>query len=72
MPRFIVTGEMTISVHTEVEADTMGEAIKIADGRPAMGPCYHCARSASEESEEEWRTSGELDGMPVNLRAEEL
>lgn len=74
MPKYLVMAEMTISVHTEVEADTLEEAIEIAQGRPVMGLCHQCAASAgsSHADLEEWRTNGELDGEPARIQAEPL
>lgn len=70
MAKFIVTGEVTISVHTVVEAKNEKEARVIATGRVVQGLCHQCADSRS--ADEEWRTSGELDGEPTNLSAERL
>lgn len=69
MKRFRVTGVATISVHTDVDAETPEEAIKIAQGRPMQGLCFQCANT--EGADDEWRTSGELDGEPGDLEVEE-
>lgn len=61
--KYIVSGEITISVHVEVEATSKKGAVDAALGAPMMSLCYQCARG-SEEDEPEWRTSGEHDGVP--------
>ena len=66
--KFMVVGTITISVHTDVEARDEEEAIEIAVGRPVMSLCHQCARG---DSNEEWATSGELDGEPCDLRVED-
>lgn len=69
MPKFNVLAEVTISVFTEVEAATAKEAMEIAEGRELPSLCYQCG--GSDRAGEEWATSGELDGSPVKMRAEE-
>jgi hypothetical protein len=59
MPKFIVTGHVTISVNTDVEAKSAAEAKRIAAGRGLMTFCHQCATG---EPHLEWVTSGELDG----------
>lgn len=59
MPKFSVSGEVTISVHTDVEAETEEEAKKIAADRGTQSFCYQCARG---EPEQEWTTTGDIDG----------
>ena len=68
--KYLVCGEVTISVHCEVEANSKEEALELARDLPMMSLCHHCA-SGSEKYEDEWRTSGELDGEPQNLWVEE-
>lgn len=68
MPKFLVGGEITISMHTIVEAETVEEAKEIASQRPLMSLCWSC--SDSKEADQEWRTSGELDGE-VTIREDE-
>lgn len=68
--RWLVTGEVTISVHTIVEAETEVEAKLLADNRMMPSLCHHCGND--DGNTEEWRTSGELDGAPNGLSAEEL
>lgn len=58
--RFSVLATMTISMHTIVEADNEEEAKDVALAqRGVMGLCANCTRNRAEE---EWVTSGELDG----------
>jgi hypothetical protein len=60
--RYNVSGQITISMHTEVMASSPEEARKIAEERSIMSLCHQCA---SGEPAEEWVTSGELDGGEV-------
>lgn len=57
---WLVSGLITISVSTRVEAECEEEAVGLATERSIMGLCHRCA--GSEGDDEEWRTSGELDG----------
>lgn len=66
--RYMVTGHITISVCTEVEADSAREAERVARDRPVMSLCAQCAAG---EPEHEWVTSGELDGSVRSIRAED-
>jgi hypothetical protein len=63
-----VVAQVTISVHTVVEAGSIEEAIELAQERSVIQLCHQCA-SGDEMSE--WVTSGELDGEPTDLRVEE-
>lgn len=67
MPKYRVSGLLTVSVSTCVEADTEAEAKELAMANPNVGLCHQCA-GGDEDSE--WVTSGELDGEPTELRAE--
>jgi hypothetical protein len=67
MATWNVSAEMTISVQTEVEADTEEEARAIAEDRGVQGLCLQCAGG---EPTAEWITSGELDGQPMITRLE--
>jgi hypothetical protein len=58
--KYIFIVEATISLSTEVEAETLEEAVQIAQSRSVKGLCYHCAQSGPEE----WSTGGELDCDP--------
>jgi hypothetical protein len=61
-----VNGQVTISISTLVNAKSAEDAIRIATNR-SMCAIYE---SGSDETEE-WVTSGELDGEPRGLTAEE-
>jgi hypothetical protein len=65
---FMVVGEIMISVHTEVEARSPEEALKIAAERGMMSLCHGCSTGSPSE---EWVTSGELGGETVNMKVEE-
>ena len=64
MKKWMVQAEVTISMHTVVEAFSEKEAVEEAMSRGVIGLCHQCSRSESEGSE--WVTSGELDGEPMN------
>ena len=68
MPKYIVSGIVTVSIYTEVIAETEEEALKLAGDQPMMSFCNQCSRGTPED---EWVTAGELDGEPQELRAEE-
>lgn len=68
MPRYRVSGVMTISISTLIEASTEKEAVEFAAEQPVMSLCHQCA---SGEDTKEWVTMGELDGEPDELVAEE-
>jgi hypothetical protein len=54
-----VSSEVTISIHTIVEAESEQQAIDKALHRP-MASVFH----SGEDDESEWLTSGEIDGEP--------
>ena len=62
--RYSVSGVITISVHTEVEACSPEEARRIAtEEHGIMSLCHQCAKGSPTE---EWVTSGEFDcDLPV-------
>lgn len=64
MAKFTVVATITISVHTDVEAETLKEAFEEAKKRGMISLCHQCARG---EDDREWVTSGELDGLPDEL-----
>lgn len=68
MKTFRVTAEVTISMSTLVEAVSAAAARKEALNRGMVSLCHQCATGNDRE---EWITSGELDGEPVELRASE-
>jgi hypothetical protein len=59
MQTYGITGNITISVYTEVKAETQEAALEEAGTRPIMSLCHQCA---SHGGETEWATTGELDG----------
>lgn len=64
--RYRVRALVTISISTVVEdADSPEQAIEIASERELPGIHEY------GERQDAWATSGELDGEPVNLTAEE-
>jgi hypothetical protein len=68
LKRYRVTAEITISVSTVVMAKSEKAALDLAQDQPMQSLCHQCANG---EDATEWVTSGELDGVPKNLRAEE-
>lgn len=68
MPTYRVSAAVTISVWTDVEAASEEQAKAIAEERPMQGLCRHCADGRGAKTM--WRTSGELDGSPHDLKAE--
>lgn len=65
MKRWMVTAEVTISMHTMVEARTENEAREKAAESGMMHLCHQCAAGADRrDAWNEWRTSGEFDGEP--------
>jgi len=76
MTRYCFVINATISLHTDVEAESLEEAIEEAKGRVVMSLCHQCA-AGEPDSRDEWRTSGELDTDPsgaelVDLIVEDL
>lgn len=57
-----------ISLHINVEASSVDEAIEIAGESGIMSLCHYCARG----SEGEWSTSGELDCDPYSAPLEDV
>lgn len=62
-----VAAEVTISIYTDVEARSRKEALALAAER-TMAEIHHSTYDVSSLAEDEWVTSGELDGSAVNLR----
>lgn len=60
--KYKLTAKMTISVYTEVEADSLEEAIKIAEDRDYMS----IASNGADSEESEWMCD-ELDGYPFEI-----
>ena len=61
MPKFSFVVSTSISMSTDVEADTLEQAIEEAKSRGPVGLCHQCSRG---EPDEEWITSGEFDCDP--------
>ncbi len=62
MPKFQLTCDVTVSAFTIVEADTLQEAIEIAEDRtPVIGGI-----GTGEDSDENWVIE-EADGLPKNI-----
>lgn len=62
--KFALTAEMTISLYTEVQAETLEEAIEIAKERELMT----VVSTGGDTKYDSWM-SDELDGMPENITA---
>lgn len=62
MKVFNLTAKVTISLHTEVEAETLEEAIKIAEDRHIEKYQY----GDEDQSKECW-VSSEYDGEPYEI-----
>lgn len=64
MKTFHLAGTVTVSAYTTVEADTLEEAIRIAEHRPvefAGGP----------HRRSEWWLVEDIDGSPTEIEAED-
>ena len=68
MKKYIVTGLVTISVHTEVFAETAEDAIEMAQERPLQSICHYCS---GQKPVDQWITSGELDGEVKDMVCDE-
>ena len=62
MKTFNLIGEVTVSIYTEVEAETLDEAIKMALDRDVQ-PSQFDDNNAKRDS---W-IAEEYDGMPTNI-----
>ncbi len=63
--KYNLTAQMTISIYTEVEADSLEEAIEIAKDRDYMSIVKN-----GGDSEEDFWMCDELDGYPKNITEE--
>lgn len=61
MKKFSFSIEAVISMHIDVQAETLEEAVEKAQNSPVQGLCYQCARGEKDC----WNTSGELDCDPT-------
>lgn len=66
-----VSSLVTISMYTDVVAESKSEAIEIASSRGLQGLCHQCSSGNNALENEEWVTSGELDGEPFDLEVTE-
>lgn len=57
---FVVTSKISMAI--DVEAGSLEEAVRVAQGCPAMSLCHQCASG----SDGEWSTTGELDCDPAS------
>lgn len=62
--KFTFVSEITISIHTDVEATSLDEALKEAAERGMQSFCHQCADG---DGSKDWATSGELDGDPAKI-----
>lgn len=63
--KYKLTAQMTISIYTEVEANSLEEAIEIAQEREPMG----IVSNGGDSKEDSWMCD-ELDGYPKNITQE--
>jgi hypothetical protein len=69
--KYEVSALVTISIHCVVEAESREQALEEAEAADMMSFCHQCA-SGGDDRMNEWRTSGELDGTPHEMKVEEL
>lgn len=60
MPKFRVSGTITISVNLDVEADSLNAATKIAEEADLPTLCHQCG---GPQDTGIWSTCGEFDGQ---------
>ena len=65
--KYRVSGSIKIGVYTEVEASSKAEAVRLAQEHPVLALCHECTTGSADEG---WKTSGELDEEPTDVRAE--
>lgn len=63
MPKYLVSSQVTVSCQVVVEADSPEEAKEKALELPMQSFCHSC----SSPKEDEWSSSGELDGEPSQI-----
>lgn len=63
MTKFRLTANVTISVYTEVEADTLEEAKAIAEERLICS----ITNTSGDTEDEVWMCCDELDGVPMDI-----
>ena len=65
MKEFLISPKVTISVYTKVEAETLEEAIEIANDRTPMA----IVANGGDNEHENWMVD-EIDGEPFDLHEE--
>jgi hypothetical protein len=65
MKTFIFTSKVTISLYTEIDANTLGEATEIANERSLMS----IVQNGSDTEKDSWMCD-ELDGIPYDINEE--
>ena len=65
MKEFLISAKVTVSVYTKVEAETLEEAIKIANDRTPMA----IVADGCDNEDENWMLD-EVDGEPFDLHEE--
>ena len=65
MKEFLISAKVTISVYTKVEAETLEEAIEIANNRTPMA----IIANGGDDEHENWMAD-EIDGEPFDLHEE--
>lgn len=66
--KYVASGEITISVSTTVKATSVTQAKRLAAEQPMQSLCGQCGHP---DYDNEWGTSGELDGEVKITSAEE-
>jgi len=62
MKEFLISAKVTVSVYTKVEAETLEEAIEIANDRTPMS----IIANGGDNEDENWMLD-EIDGEPFDL-----
>jgi hypothetical protein len=65
MKTFIFTAKVTISIYTEIDADTLESGIEIANERSLMS----IVQNGSDTEKDSWMCD-ELDGVPYDINEE--
>lgn len=69
MKKWRLVATATITLITDVEADSVEDAREIADKRGIQSVCHKCS---GKNREHVWSLTGELDGEPDLLKGEEI
>ena len=67
--KFEIVAKMTITVFTNIEADTLEEAIELAKERTDY---MSVVTNSGDSADEVWMLPEELDGMPYDLYEDEV